>query len=163
MVALVPEGLPATLPVSLAIGVRRIAQRAALIRSWLPWRRWDRGPTPPGLPAHPTCPAQAAPYSRKRLPQYGFQVSRIPAKAIQGCGAASLASAPRNRSAGLAIPSAWCGRVVLYCCCQASAAACAAGRSANGTASSQQRTILGTVRRSRAGARPLRNSPFQLG
>jgi len=112
MVALVPEGLPATLSVSLAIGVRRMARRAALIRSWLPWRRWDRGPTPPGLPAHPTCPAQAAPYSRKRLPQYGFQVSRIPAKAIQGCGAASLPSAPRNRSAGLAIPApgaaGWC-------------------------------------------------------
>jgi Ca2+-transporting ATPase len=32
MVALVPEGLPATLSVSLAIGVRRMAARHALIK-----------------------------------------------------------------------------------------------------------------------------------
>jgi hypothetical protein len=32
MVALVPEGLPATLSVSLAIGVRRMARRHALIK-----------------------------------------------------------------------------------------------------------------------------------
>ncbi|MGE5290931.1 MAG: cation-translocating P-type ATPase [Micromonosporaceae bacterium] len=35
MVALVPEGLPATLSVSLAIGVRRMARRAALIKKLL--------------------------------------------------------------------------------------------------------------------------------
>ena len=41
-----------------------------------------------------------------------------------------------NRSAGLAMESARCSRVVLYCSTQASTAAWAAGRSANGTASS---------------------------
>ena len=35
MVALVPEGLPATLSVSLAIGVRRMARRHALIKKLL--------------------------------------------------------------------------------------------------------------------------------
>jgi hypothetical protein len=111
MVALVPEGLPATLPVSLAIGVRRIAQRAALIRSWLPWRRWDRGPTPPGLPA-PHLPSSSRSLLAQAAAQYGFQVSRIPAKAIQACGAASLPSALRNRSAGWPSPApgaaGWC-------------------------------------------------------
>ena len=35
MVALVPEGLPATLSVSLAIGVRRMARRHALVKQLL--------------------------------------------------------------------------------------------------------------------------------
>ena len=35
MVAMVPEGLPATLSVSLAIGVRRMARRHALVKQLL--------------------------------------------------------------------------------------------------------------------------------
>jgi hypothetical protein len=54
-------------------------------------------------------------------------------------GSSSEASLPVllvNRSAGLAMESARCSRVVLYCSTQASTAAWAAGRSANRTASS---------------------------
>jgi hypothetical protein len=63
--------------------------------------------------------------------------------ATSATGVAGTAGGRPKRSAGVRMPSAWCGRRVLYSTTQASTAACASATSANiRPASSSARTVL---------------------